>query len=379
MVRHGALSVLAMAALVSVAAAGPLDPPAGPVTDTGLPGGTNPPLKTLGQIEPRTAVQSLPGSATAMHVISQSGSYYLTGNIQGVSGKHGILIAAENVTLDLNGFAVVGVSGAGDGISTGAYYRNLHVRNGSVRGWPGNGVNAQGDNSILEDLRVSNCSLAGIFSGTSLGTIVRGCVVQDCAGCGISTGVGALVERCSVLYTLTTGSGPGITVADGSVVRDCSVRQVRGTGVLAGGDCHVISCLVSRGAADGINVGTRSTVRQCTVVGQTGNGIVINGAACVVMDNTLDSNAPGSTTAGGILTTQNNARIEGNALVGNGQGIRVTGIGNFIARNTARANQTNFNIGSSNAYGPIVSVALMGNMGNNPDGNAIHPWANFSH
>ena len=129
----------------------------------------------------------------------------------------------------------------------------------------------------------------------------------------------------------------------------------------------------------GINVGTRSTVRQCTVVGQTGNGIVINGAACVVMDNTLDSNAPGSTTAGGILTTQNNARIEGNALVGNGQGIRVTGIGNFIARNTARANQTNFNIGSSNAYGPIVSVALMGNMGNNPDGNAIHPWANFSH
>lgn len=360
-------------------AAGPLDPPPGPVADTSLPGATNPPLKTLGQIEPRTAIQSLAGNATALYVITQSGSYYLTGNIAGSSGKHGILIAADHVSIDLCGFTIAGVSGAGDGISTAAYYKNIHIRNGAVRNWPGNGVNAQGDNSILEDLRVSNCSLAGVYTGTSLGTIVRGCVVQDCAGGGVSTGVGSIVERCAILYTLTSGTGAGITVADGSIVRDCTVRQVRGTGILAGGDCQVSGCMVSRGNADGVNIGQRSTIRQCTIVGHTGNGVVVNGVACAVLDNTLDSNAAGSTTSGGIISTQNSGRIENNTLVNNGQGLRITGIGNFIARNTARGNLTNFTIGSSNAYGPVVNVALQGNIGNNPDGNAIHPWANFSY
>ena len=57
-------------------------------------------MKTLSQIEPRTPISSLP------FTISQSGSYYLSTNLTGVSGLHGIYIATGNVTLDLTGFTI---------------------------------------------------------------------------------------------------------------------------------------------------------------------------------------------------------------------------------------------------------------------------------
>lgn len=357
--------------------AGPMSPPTGPVADTSA----DPALKykTLGQIEPRTAVQSLPASLTASYVITQSGSYYLTGNITGEAGRHGILITASNVTLDLNGFALIGITTAGDGVSTLDFVRNIRVTNGSIRSWPGSGINVLGDNSRFDNLRISDCTLAGINTDTSLGTVITDCNVLSCRGGGIYTGVASIVERNTVMNESTLGTGPGISVADGSTVRGNTVRAARSTGIVTGASCLVENNTVSRSGGDGINVGTRSTVQQNSCAENAGSGIVLNGAACAALNNTLTNNAPGSTSAGGIVTTQNNSRIEANTLVGNGQGVRVTGLGNFIARNTARANQTNYTIGNSNAFGPIINVALLGDFGNNPNGNAIHPWANYSH
>ena len=102
--------LLATAALTLAAAgllfAGPLDPPAGPVTST---------YKTLTEVEPRIAISATntPGDADSVFKITQPGSYYLTGNITGVVGKHGIEIAVSGVTLDLGGFDLVGVPGMG--------------------------------------------------------------------------------------------------------------------------------------------------------------------------------------------------------------------------------------------------------------------------
>ncbi len=357
--------------------AGPMTPPAGPVADTS----TDPNLKfkTLGQIEPRTPVQSLPASLTSTYTITQPGSYYLAANITGEPGRHGILITASNVTLDLNGFALIGVTTAGDAISTLDFVRNIRVTNGSIRSWPGSGINVLGDNSRFDNLRISDCTLAGINTDTSLGTVITDCNILSCRGGGIYTGVASIVERNTVMNESTLGTGPGISVADASTVRNNTVRAARSTGIVTGGSCLVENNTVSKSGADGINVGTRSTVQQNSVAENAGSGIVLNGAACAALNNTLTNNAPGSTSAGGIVTTQNNSRIEANTLVGNGQGLRVTGLGNFIARNTARANQTNYTIGNSNAFGPIINVALLGDFGNNPNGNAIHPWANYSH
>ena len=63
------------------------------------PGAPAPTMKSLAQIEPRTPISSAP------FTISVPGSYYLTTNVT-VSAGDAIIIAANNVTLDLNGFTI---------------------------------------------------------------------------------------------------------------------------------------------------------------------------------------------------------------------------------------------------------------------------------
>src|SRR5438034_6089887 len=76
------------------------------------PGPPAPTMKSLAQIEPRTPISSAP------YIITNSGSYYLTTNLYAASGD-GITISANNVTVDLNGFALTGNSS-----SSGIYFSN---------------------------------------------------------------------------------------------------------------------------------------------------------------------------------------------------------------------------------------------------------------
>src|SRR3954454_3804301 len=99
--------------------------PQGSLTPPGAPAPT---MKALDQIEPRIPISSLP------FVISTSGSYYVTGNLTGLSGQHGISVNADNVTVDLGGFDLVGPGGAATGIRVQNSHVNVTIRNGTVRG-----------------------------------------------------------------------------------------------------------------------------------------------------------------------------------------------------------------------------------------------------
>ncbi|MCX5690188.1 MAG: hypothetical protein NTV94_10475, partial [Planctomycetota bacterium] len=104
----GAAGVLGAAAMARVAAAGPVDPPAGPVAPTAGP-------------EPRTPIdaRNTPGDSTCKFKITSPGSYFLSGDLVGASGKHGICIALTTpgpVHIDLRGFSLRGVAGALNGI-----------------------------------------------------------------------------------------------------------------------------------------------------------------------------------------------------------------------------------------------------------------------
>ncbi|RMD64345.1 MAG: hypothetical protein D6824_04110, partial [Planctomycetota bacterium] len=116
--RHTMNGRWSMAAVVAAttgaqALAGPLNPPAGPIAPT---------HKTLTEVEPRIAVSAdnTPGDADSVFKITQSGSYYLLGDVVGERLKFGIEITAPNVTLDLNGFTLQGVVGSFSGVVVNA-------------------------------------------------------------------------------------------------------------------------------------------------------------------------------------------------------------------------------------------------------------------
>src|SRR4051812_3731428 len=87
----------------------------GSLTPPGAPGAS---MKSLDQVEARTPITS------AAFNISSSGSYYLTTNLYG--GSYGIAVGADNVTIDLNGFALIG-PGSGTAINVNGNFRSLRV------------------------------------------------------------------------------------------------------------------------------------------------------------------------------------------------------------------------------------------------------------
>ena len=166
--------LLALHALLSSAfAQGSLTPPGPPATT----------MLTLSQIEPRTPVDAghTPGDGNSyLFIISQPGSYYLTTNIVGVVGESAIEIATNNVSLDLNGFSILGIPTdyAPNGISIPSVnVTNITVHNGMISGWPnGGGVYSYADNVTLEHLTVQANNF-GVECNNN--TMVRDCTVDN--------------------------------------------------------------------------------------------------------------------------------------------------------------------------------------------------------
>lgn len=131
---------------------------------------------------------------------SAPGSYYLTGNLTANSSSAGITIAADNVTLDLNGFELVGGgSGTVSGINVPSAQKNISVRNGIVRGWTNGGVHGdKASNSLFENLRVSDNS--GTSGGGAPGlTIGSGSLARECAAQG-NTNISGLHAQAGGCY-----------------------------------------------------------------------------------------------------------------------------------------------------------------------------------
>src|SRR5215467_10631498 len=117
-----------------------------------------------------------PGDASASFVISQPGSYCVANNITGESGKTGIRIDADSVTLDLGGFALLGVSGSLSGILINTHFY-VTVRNGSLTGWGSNGLDGNSAGGArLDDLRAAANVFAGIVINS--GSQVSNCITE---------------------------------------------------------------------------------------------------------------------------------------------------------------------------------------------------------
>jgi hypothetical protein len=102
------------------------------------------------------------------YVISQPGSYRLAGNltVSGAPFVNGILISANNVTLDLNGFSIIAGAGiTNDGISDGGNLTGLTIRNGTISGFGNWGIDASRSSAVVEGIIVTGNSNGGITVG----------------------------------------------------------------------------------------------------------------------------------------------------------------------------------------------------------------------
>jgi parallel beta-helix repeat protein len=334
-------------------------------------------MKALDVVEPRTLVQSLSGSATALYVINSPGAYYLTGDVVGVNGKHGIEIVASGVTLDLNGFDLLGVAGSLDGVSTTVGgLTSIAVVNGSVRNWGDEGVDlatSAATNCRVADLLASGNAGNGMFVGA--GSTVSNCSVSSNTVTGISTNDGSTVSNCSAF----SNTGIGISTSSGSTVSNCSARANTGNGINVGTGSTVSNCSAFGNSGSGINA-SGGTVADCTARQNTLDGIVCF-SQCVIRGNTCSSDGSGAGSGAGIHATNSDNRIESNNCTGSDRGIDVDAAGNFITRNICSGNTTNWDVVAGNVclvVQGVTGAAILGNTGGVAPGST-DPNANFTY
>lgn len=260
--RRGAL--LAATGLCCFALGRPLLHAQGSLTPSAGPAPT---MKSLDQIEARTPVQTLTGDSAYQFVISASGAYYLTGNITGLSGRGGILVDANNVTIDLNGFTLSGVSGALVGISANASYNNnFTVRNGIIANWPGGGISMPNSTlAVVETVTFNGCAAGAVHLGQT--ALIRRCQVEN-SGSSTSAAVtaesNAIITDCMVHGYLRT-DGDGIQVDYGSLVESCVCSEHGGSGIVANGSSiRIHNCNCFGNSVDGIRGNNYIDIVDCT-------------------------------------------------------------------------------------------------------------------
>lgn len=363
--------------------------------------------------------------------LTNPGHYYLARDLgpTGIVNGTAIRVEADNVTINLNGCTLRGISGAlgGSGIYQGSAYRNLTVRNGSIHNCRGGisfrgGVYAEGQNAAVHGVRafdndygiivrggglvadciavsnaetgivgddgstIRNCAADGNrkngFS-TGYGCVLDGCSARENEACGISAGRATTVKGCSA----GENGDDGIRAAEGCVILECASTGNYSNGIQVARGCTITRCAVSASGKDGIRSSSAATIAGCTVENSGSAGIRVGGETlvkgCSAVHNeygirvtgdhaVVAGNLCNDTLHEGILVQSSAAgcRIEENNVVGASQaGIYVAGPSNVVVKNTASGNSPDYQItGAGNVVGCITNSA-----------QTTYPWANFTY
>jgi parallel beta-helix repeat protein len=274
----------------------------------------------------------------------------------------GIIIAAnalnDTVEIDLNGFALVGVTGSGDGIGGGGgagglvgIAARISIRNGTVRRWGGSGLTVQGIRlAEVENVLVLDNGGSGVFCVGEC--IVRNSTANFNGDEGVYVGENSIVSGCLA----TNNTLDGIRTGDSTVVADCSSRFNSGNGIF-----------VERTNGP---LPTGGVIRNCQVSQNALDGILVQNEVLVVGNNCV-ANGFNAGSGAGVHATGSRNRIEANTVVSNDRGIDVDIADNVIIRNSASGNTTEYDIAAGNTAGPIVTTATIAGSSN--------PHANYDY
>jgi hypothetical protein len=272
-------------------------------------------------------------------------------------------------------------------------HENIVVRNGSVRGWGRQGVEASAAVNVqLSHLQASKNGHTGLSAGSAgsilnctafengvfglcvrQGSSVAGSRSASNGADGLNAAESCLVHDCVFVYNGDDGVqiGGGSTLVncvsdqnsygfylagDGISVKNCNAANNTYQGYLGSGRNTKINDSVAQANQDaGIRIGPGSSIVQCSVLQNGGHGIWIT-EECQVLNNICNGNAIG------IWATGYHNRIDSNQAVKNSQfGIRVDGRENVIVRNsviyTVQSNGAYEMDPNYNHFGKIISAA----------------------
>ena len=319
-----AIGCLLAVSLSSTFAQGVLTPPGAPA----------PTMKTLDQIESRIPISALP------YTISTPGSYYVITNLL-VGVNDGIVITANNVTLDLNGFTISSVQNPptfGKAIALGSGsgpVANITIRNGCITsGVTNNGTTFGGNgfaygifqfggqpavNVHVSDVTVSGCLYVGIHLGGS-NTVVESCCVNTAGSYGIyaQTISGSTAVNCGSYGIYATGSA-----------NNCSgTGIINGSGLIAG-TAH--NCFGYSRSGTGLSA---ASAENCYGTSSTGTGLSATSAANCFGSSTSGAGLAASVAQNGYGTSSTGTGLYASSTAINCYGTSSTGTG--ISANIAQ-------------------------------------------
>jgi len=142
--------------------------------------------------------------------LSRPGRYKLVGNLKVPSDNSGIVVTADGVTIDLNGFTI-GSNPPGQALSgvSARLGRGLRVIGGTIGGFQAYGIEG-GEHGVVEDMRVVS-NHVGVFM--TEGSRIRNSTIAD----GGSDGIECL-NYCLIEQNVVTGNAEGIGANNGMVL-----------------------------------------------------------------------------------------------------------------------------------------------------------------
>lgn len=269
-----------------------------------------------------TEIKALP------YIISSPGFYYITQDLSCVAESKGITIEADNVTLDLMGFSLIGPGGTETkAFAYGIYMNerfNIEIQNGTVVNFQSSGI--VGLNTDAAGYRIINVrAINNLGTGIAVhgkGNLVKNCTAVGNGGRGIEVGQGATIDGC----TCSKNYIDGIFAYAGSTVIGNTCRD----------NGHEIS------PDDPMNpetCGIRIAGEGATVTGNTCSGNYIGIGAD--KGSTITGNTCGNNVGSYGIYVMSGSTVIGNTCSGNtGTGIYLIG-NSLVDQNTAYDNETN--------------------------------------
>lgn len=288
--------------------------------------------------------------------ISAPGTYMLTRDVSVASGD-GIVIASDNVTLDLNEHLIEHQGTTGSVILINNGFTDIVVRNGRLSGGArGIAYGAVGSpiRARIENVEVSDTQTFGIQLNSTEYAEVIGCRVTGVAagtGIDVGTGAGGVAGGRILGNTVSGAAGLGILVRNlrsgeirGNHVTGCGNLSTH-AGILVDGDdgggSLIADNLVSDVTGDGIainNLQPHNVLRDNVAIGNSEHGIVANSRSNVLIGNTASGN-----TKRGIWVghPESRCRVVRNQVVQNGtEGLFLAGVESLVEGNVIENNGT---------------------------------------